>query len=69
MMSMLEIWAAEVYTIHSKILDTYGRTQLRCWHRGGHRVIVNIQDDILKMNALGLLDKLLADRTMKRCIM
>ena len=32
-------------------------------------MIVNIQDDILKIHALGLLDKLLADKTTKRRIM
>lgn len=32
-------------------------------------MIVNIQDDILKIHALGLLDKLLVDKTTKRRIM
>lgn len=33
------------------------------------RVILNIQDDILKLHALGLLDKLLLDKTTKRRVM
>ena len=32
-------------------------------------MIINIQDDILKIQALGLLDKILTDKTMKRNIM
>ncbi len=32
-------------------------------------MIINIQDDILKIQALGLLDKILADKTTKRNIM
>ena len=32
-------------------------------------MITNIQDDILKIQALGMLDKLLVDKTTKRNIM
>lgn len=37
--------------------------------KGAYPVIINIQDDILKIQALGLLDKILADKTTKRNIM
>lgn len=37
--------------------------------KGEFPVIINIQDDILKIQALGLLDKILADKTTKRNIM
>jgi len=36
---------------------------------GAYPVIINIQDDILKIQVLGLLDKILADKTTKRNIM
>lgn len=32
-------------------------------------MIINIQDDILKLHALGLLDRMLMDRTTKQHIM
>ena len=37
--------------------------------KGASPVIINIQDDILKIQALGLLDRMLADKTTKRNIM
>lgn len=37
--------------------------------KGASPVIINIQDDILKIHALGLLDRMLADKTTKRNIM
>ena len=37
--------------------------------KGESPVIINIQDDILKIQALGLLDRMLADKTTKRNIM
>ncbi|MCM1237104.1 MAG: restriction endonuclease subunit M [Ruminococcus flavefaciens] len=37
--------------------------------KGANPVIINIQDDILKIQALGLLDRLLVDKTTKRNIM
>ncbi len=37
--------------------------------KGAYPVIINIQDDILKIQALGLLDRLLVDKTTKRNIM
>lgn len=37
--------------------------------KGENPVIINIQDDILKIQALGLLDRILADKTTKRNIM
>lgn len=37
--------------------------------RGASPVIINIQDDILKIQALGLLDRILADKTTKQNIM
>lgn len=37
--------------------------------KGVYPVIINIQDDILKIQALGLLNKILADKTTKRNIM
>lgn len=37
--------------------------------KGAYPVIINIQDDILKIQALGLLNKILADKTTKRNIM
>ncbi len=43
-----------------KKLDIYG------W---GALVIINIQDDILKIQALGLLNRVLVDKTTKRNIM
>lgn len=33
------------------------------------RVIINIGDDILKLNSMGLINKLLADKTTKKNIM
>lgn len=37
--------------------------------KGAYPVIINIQDDILKIQAMGLLNKILADKTTKRNIM
>ena len=36
---------------------------------GRNGVVINIQDDLLKIHKLGLLDKLLADKTTKKNIM
>lgn len=44
-------------------------TEDKCDHKGGEtRLIVNIQDDILKLHSMGLVDRLLEDKTTKENI-
>ncbi len=56
---MLEYICEGLTSIKARLRSTEGST----------RLIINIQDDILKIQSLGLLDKMLIDKTTKRNIM
>ena len=49
-------------------LSHISRILLRCRHSKEITLIINIQDDILKLNDIGVLDKLLVDKTTKKNI-
>ena len=50
---------------NASIFRLFGVHHLIHSRGGGHGVIINIQDDILKLHAMGLLDRLLLDKATK----